>query len=107
RVTAVAPARSHLPDLLLLGGTLVACFVAATVYLWQTNGARVIELANSEARLQGVFDAATEVSIIATDPNGIIRVFNAGAERMLQYHAHEIVGAQTPTLLHDSRELLE
>jgi PAS domain S-box-containing protein len=107
RVIRAVRARSYLPDLLLLGGTLIACFVATSVYLWQTNGARVIELANTEARLQGVFDAATQVSIIATDTNGIIRVFNAGAERMLQHHAHELVGVRTPALVHDPAEVLE
>jgi PAS domain S-box-containing protein len=107
RVAPSLPARSHLPDLLLLGGTLIACFVATTVYLWQTNTARVAELANTKARLQGVFDSATEVSMIATDTNGIIRVFNAGAERMLQYQAHEMVGVRTPALVHDPQEVLE
>ncbi|MEO8259574.1 MAG: response regulator [Acidobacteriota bacterium] len=107
RVTRSLAPRSHLPDLLLLGGTLIACFVATTVYLWQTNTARVAELANTKARLQGVFDSATEVSIIATDTNGTIRVFNAGAERMLQYQAHEMVGVRTVVLVHDPKEVLE
>jgi signal transduction histidine kinase len=36
--------------------------------------------------------AATEAAIIATDVNGLITVFNSGAERMLQYRAGEMIG---------------
>ncbi len=44
------------------------------------------------ARLDGVLAAATEHSIIATDPDGTITTFNQGAERMLRYSAEEVVG---------------
>ena len=47
-------------------------------------------------RLQAVLDAATEVSIIATDLEGRITLFNAGAERMLGYRADEMLGRETP-----------
>ncbi|HME09994.1 MAG TPA: ATP-binding protein [Bryobacteraceae bacterium] len=49
---------------------------------------------------QPLLDAATGHSIIATDLNGIVRVFNSGAERMLQYSANEVVGQGTPQFLH-------
>lgn len=53
---------------------------------------------------QSVLDSATEVSIIATNPAGLITVFNRGAEKMLGYHAHEMIGHQTPDLLHLKEE---
>jgi PAS domain S-box-containing protein len=59
------------------------------------------------SNLQGVLDAATEVSIIATDAEGIIQIFNSGAERMLQYPASEMEGVRTPEILHDSAECAE
>jgi len=39
-----------------------------------------------------VLASASEVSIIATDPDGLITVFNRGAERLLGYSANEMVG---------------
>ena len=53
----------------------------------------------------GVLDAATEMAIIATDPVGVITVFNRGAERMLGRSAVEMVGRGTPTLFHDPAEV--
>ena len=58
------------------------------------------ELATANARLAGVLDAATQVSIIATDVNGLITVFNSGAENLLGYSAGEMVGQQTPQIIH-------
>ncbi len=55
--------------------------------------------------LQDVLDAASEVAIIATDVDGIITLFNRGAERMLGYGAEEMVGKQTPVCFHLSEEI--
>jgi len=57
--------------------------------------------------LRAVIDAANQVSIIATDLNGTINVFNRGAERLLGYSAAEIEGRHTPELFHDQREVEE
>ena len=64
-------------------------------------------LADSLARLQGILDAATEVAIIATDLNGIVTLFNRGAEQMLGYAASELVGRETPERFHLRTELAE
>lgn len=55
---------------------------------------------------QTVLDGANRI-IIATDADGVIRIFNRGAERLLGYSADEIVGRQTPLLFHDPAELGE
>lgn len=60
--------------------------------------------ANNE--LQGVLGAATRVSIIAADCEGIISTFNAGAEAMLGYTAEEMVGKQTPAIIHLESEVI-
>jgi len=57
------------------------------------------------ALLQGILNAASEVSIIATNPQGVIEVFNTGAERMLGYTAQEMVGKQTPATIHCASEV--
>lgn len=49
-------------------------------------------------QLQALFDAAVEVAIIATDPRGLITMFNSGAERMLGYSAAEMLGRSIAVL---------
>jgi diguanylate cyclase (GGDEF)-like protein/PAS domain S-box-containing protein len=51
--------------------------------------------AAANAQRKAVLDAATRVSIIATNPQGTITVFNAGAERMLGYRAEEMIGKRS------------
>lgn len=68
---------------------------------------RTTELASSNAKLQAVLDAATQISIIATDTSGLITVFNSGAEQMLGYQAEEVVGKETPALIHLPSEVEE
>jgi PAS domain S-box-containing protein len=63
--------------------------------------------AEANARLQSVLNAATQVSIIATDLDGLITVFNSGAEQMLGYTAEEMIGKQTPQLIHLASEIVE
>ena len=59
------------------------------------------------AQRKAVLDAATRVSIIATDPAGLITVFNSGAERMLGYTADEMIGRSRSLDLHlPSAEIL-
>ncbi len=68
------------------------------------SGADLTELNRSRDLFAGVLDAATEQSIIATDPHGLITVFNTGAERMLGYSAAEMIGT-SPERLHDAAEI--
>ncbi|WP_082573578.1 MULTISPECIES: diguanylate cyclase domain-containing protein [unclassified Nocardioides] len=56
--------------------------------------------------LADVLGAASELSIIGTDPEGRITVFNVGAERMLGWSCAAMIG-QTPAVLHDPRELAD
>jgi diguanylate cyclase (GGDEF)-like protein/PAS domain S-box-containing protein len=49
-----------------------------------------VSAANSQRK--AVLDAATRVSIIATDPVGTITVFNSGAERLLGFTGAEMIG---------------
>ena len=53
----------------------------------------------------GVLDAATETAIIGTDPEGLITVFNRGAERMLGRSANEMIAHHTLALFHDPAEV--
>jgi len=69
--------------------------------LEETRG--TLDTANRQ--LQALLDAASETAVIATDPDGLITVFNLGAEKMLGYCAEEIVGKETPMLFHLESEV--
>jgi PAS domain S-box-containing protein len=66
---------------------------------------KVLQHALAESKLVEVLNAATHVSIIAATPDGVITIFNSGAERMLGYKAEEIVGKHTPAILHLDSEV--
>ena len=90
--------------LLFLIGTMA---VSLPVVFWTARSLDVAETrAGQEAeRFASVLRAATEQSIIGMDVDGVITVFNEGAERMLSYTAEEVVGRETLQLIHDPREV--
>lgn len=55
--------------------------------------------------LQAILNASKQVSIIATDSQGTITLFNSGAERLLGYNTQELVGKHNPQLIHDFKEV--
>ena len=67
---------------------------------------RTAELTRVNGLLAEVLFAASEVSIIATDVDGLIQIFNRGAERMLGYTAEEMVGKNTRQSSTSPRRLL-
>ena len=56
--------------------------------------------------LQNAILHSANFSIIATDPKGVIQLFNVGSERMLGYTAAQVVGTKDPSDLHDPAEVL-
>lgn len=64
-----------------------------------------IEISNSRKQLADLLQSATDVSIISTDTQGIIQVFNKGAENMLGYAAEEVVNKFSPGIIHDAHEV--
>lgn len=50
------------------------------------------KLAASHAQLQSVLDGATQVMVISTDPQGVVDVYNSGAEQILGFAASQVVG---------------
>lgn len=53
---------------------------------------RTRELKQSNTLLESVLSSAQSFAIIALSPEGVIRLFNSGAERMLGYHKDELIG---------------
>jgi PAS domain S-box-containing protein len=75
-----------------------------------SNGA-IINTGHSEALLttgalqSAIFNSAN-FSSIATDAEGVIQIFNVGAERMLGYTAAEVVNKITPADISDPQEVI-
>ncbi|MCH8497854.1 MAG: response regulator [Marinobacter sp.] len=118
-VSGGSPAHAHTHALYRLSGWLVAFALAAVIalgsrLLWQRNTLSQLQrqveertwaLRDSNDMLASVMAAAEDFSIIATDVEGVITLFNKGAERMLGYESRELVGKTTPAILHVEEEV--
>lgn len=62
-------------------------------------------LLKAGALQKAIFNSAN-FSSIATDANGVIQIFNVGAERMLGYEAAEVMNTITPADISDPKELI-
>src|SRR5258706_9403613 len=62
-------------------------------------------LLKAGALQRAIFNSAN-FSSIATDANGVIQIFNVGAERMLGYSADEVTNKITPADISDSQEVI-
>jgi len=60
---------------------------------------------DANAQRKAVLDSATRIAIIATDIDGVITVFNTGAENLLQHRAEEVIGKATPEIFLSKSEL--
>ena len=69
------------------------------------EGRRQEALLKTGALQDAIFNSAN-FSSIATDANGVIQIFNVGAERMLGYTAAEVVNKITPADISDPQELI-
>ncbi len=56
--------------------------------------------------LQSAILSSANFSSIATDENGVIQIFNVGAERMLGYSAADVLNKVTPADISDPQELV-
>ena len=56
--------------------------------------------------LQNAIFNSANFSSIATDANGVIQIFNVGAERMLAYAAADVVNKITPADISDPQEVI-
>ncbi len=63
------------------------------------------DAANMRQRLQAVVDASDEVAVIATDVDGVVNLFNTGAQKLLGYRPDEVIGRVNPGLFHDVAEM--
>ena len=76
---------------------------AGTVSVTQVGQQQAL-LINARA-LQGAIFNSARISIIATDENGVIQIFNAGAELMFGYSADEVLNKVMPADLYDLEDV--
>lgn len=60
---------------------------------------------DAAAQIQGIMRGATLSGLIATDTDGLITHFSAGAEQLLGYAASDMEGHQGPGVFHDPDEV--
>ncbi len=59
----------------------------------------------SKEMLGTMLSMTTDFAIIASDDQGLITVYNRGAEKLYGYSADEMIGKRTPAILHDLEEI--
>ena len=64
------------------------------------------EALRQSTTIQTALLAQAGYAVIATDPSGLITIFNPAAERLLGYAANELIGKQTATVFHDRGEVV-
>jgi PAS domain S-box-containing protein len=108
-----AAASTAVPIQLSIG--LLLCFLAALLVLGarELRARRALEeeansapLLKSGALQDAIFNSAN-FSSIATDADGVIQIFNVGAQRMLGYASQDVVNKLTPAIISDAQELVE
>jgi GAF domain-containing protein len=67
--------------------------------------ARGLEARAAVARLQATLNTPLATAVIATDIDGVITMFNPGAERLLGYAAPDMIGTVTPSTFMSQAEL--
>jgi len=92
-VTALRDAQNTIIGYLLIGADNTARKLAEEVLL------------KAGALQSAIFNSAN-FSSIATDANGVIQIFNVGAERMLGYTAAEVMNKITPADISDPQEVI-
>jgi len=77
------------------------------LFIYDTTALKHAEAAAREATSlwRAILDS-TAYTMIATTPEGVVREFNAAAERMLGYSAAEVIGKLTPDIFHDPAEVV-
>lgn len=96
-----------LPNLLLAASLVASILLGLTAYFAQTSAERAILSSQAHSQLEQLIDGSRQVAIIATDPQGIITIFNPGAERLSGYHGSDVINKLDASVLFDAKELSE
>jgi PAS domain S-box-containing protein len=93
------------PDL-LLGSLAAACaLVGSTVHFAQRSAERARSSSRARQQLEQLIAASDTVAVIATDREGMITIFNEGAERITGLESMAMAGRSSAIELFDVDEL--
>jgi len=99
--------RTTLPNFLLAAMLTASILLGLTAYFAQTSAHRANIAAQSRIQLEQLIRGAGQVAIIATDPAGLITIFNHGAEQLTGRRSIDLVRRESASILFDSTELHE
>ncbi|HCW64793.1 MAG: PAS domain S-box protein [Leeuwenhoekiella sp.] len=69
----------------------------------EIHAKRALQESLNEMRV--ILDSTTQVIIVETDLDHVIKKFNKGAENLLGYEAEEVIGKQKPAIFHKDQEV--
>ncbi len=93
---------------LLLGLCLTASILLGlTLFFAQASAHRANLSVIDRSRLEQLIEGAKQVAIVATDPSGLITIFNHAAERLSGWEAANVLGKLDASCLFDRDELNE
>ena len=118
--------KSPYPLAVLIFGTLFSGLLTLSIHFARNAFTRSQEVDETNAELRNVIIEREKIqndleelgmlqhailthaaySVISTTPEGLITSFNPAAERMLGYRAQDVVGKQTPAILHKPSEVI-
>ena len=96
--------------LVILAFVLGSGVVIYLSLLWQKSREQQVKVEQKVRSIESWQNAVlrgTSYTMIATDPDGLITIFNTAAEEMTGYTAKEMIGNKTPAILHDPDEVLK
>ena len=103
RDSAVISMDTHLVPDVAPDGAVQGVYMVSTDITERRQAER--ELRETMTLLNSVLAAASQVSIVAVKPDGLVSVFNKGAETLLGYRKEEVVGKMSSLAFHDEEEM--
>ena len=100
-------ATRYVPLLAAMLGSFLSMVLAGLSWHYLSKKERLFAttLRREQLLSQGILDSAN-FSIIVTNPEGIIELFNQAASRMLGYLPSEVIGKTSPAIFHDESEIV-
>lgn len=93
------------PDLLLASLAAACGLVGSTVHFAQRSAERARASSRARQQLEQLIEASDTVAVIATDREGMVTIFNEGAERITGYASVVMSGRSSALELFDADEL--
>lgn len=95
---------SRIPMLSAMAGFFIALLASLSVYFGLKSRSDTEKLRDNQEYLNAILNGSAH-SIIATQIDGTIMLFNRAAEKMLGYKAVDVIGKVTPEIIHDKYEV--